>query len=278
MSQAVPVTTGNQVIELHDLSPNGEWIVFDSDIRGGHDIHKRRLDGGPAELVAEAGGQAFAPAWSPDGTEIVFYSAGSGTRGSAVFVVQADGGTPTQLTDLAIAEHPLWSPDGLTIAFHSPGPDRDGPYRVWAVSRDSVGLPWGEPIQLTDFSGWLYDWAPDNRGVLCDAHPELALVSRSGEVLERYDPLTAGLTGFQSARFSRDGSRIYFVGTQEDGSKGVWWVPSEGGDASKVVAFDDPSLSVYDIFWRPPLTVGAEDLYLTFSDYDSDIWVMDLEW
>ena len=55
-------------------------------------------------------------------------------------------------------------------------------------------------------------------------------------------------------------------------------MPSKGGDARKVVAFDDPSISVANIFLRPPLTVGAEDLYLTISDYDSDIWVMDLEW
>ena len=31
---AHPVSSGNQVIESHSLSPDGKWIVFDSDIRG----------------------------------------------------------------------------------------------------------------------------------------------------------------------------------------------------------------------------------------------------
>jgi hypothetical protein len=40
------------------------------------------------------------------------------------------------------------------------------------------------------------------------------------------------------------------------------------------VAFDDPSRTV--IGYR--LVVGSENLYLTIDEYESDIWVMDLEW
>jgi hypothetical protein len=39
------------------------------------------------------------------------------------------------------------------------------------------------------------------------------------------------------------------------------------------VAFDDPSVAVQGY-----LTVGPEHLYLTIAEYESDIWVMDLEW
>lgn len=74
--------------------------------------------------------------------------------------------------------------------------------------------------------------------------------------------------------FSTDGSRIYFIGFHEDGSRGVWWMPADGGDATKTVAFDDPRLIIHGF-----LTVGAENLYLTLADrVESDIWVMDLEW
>ncbi len=101
-----------------------------------------------------------------------------------------------------------------------------------------------------------------------------ARVSRDGEVLSRYDPSTAGLQLFStSLEFSPDGSRIYHIATHEDGSEGVWWIPDNGGDATKVVAFDDPSLTVFR-----NLTVGPENLYLTIAEYESDIWVMDLEW
>ena len=49
----------------------------------------------------------------------------------------------------------------------------------------------------------------------------------------------------QLPTFSPDGSRIYFLGTHEDGSRGVWWIPANGGDATKVAALDDPSLMLF---------------------------------
>ena len=97
-------------------------------------------------------------------------------------------------------------------------------------------------------------------------------VSRDGEVLWRLAK-PAGIVATSMLRFSPDGSRIYFLGSHEDGTGGVWWIPANGGDATKAVAFDDPSLTVP---WG--LTVGREHLYLTIARYESDIWVMDLEW
>ena len=76
-----------------------------------------------------------------------------------------------------------------------------------------------------------------------------------------------------AARLSLDGSRIYISGTHRDGSNGIWWIPAGGGDPTKVVAFDDPSLAVPAGF-----SVGEEHLYLTIARYESDIHVMDLDW
>jgi Tol biopolymer transport system component len=73
--------------------------------------------------------------------------------------------------------------------------------------------------------------------------------------------------------FSPDGSRIYFHGVQEDGSQGIWWIPPDGGSPTKVVAFDDPAVTLFG-----NLTVDPERLYFTLAEYASDIWVMDLDW
>ena len=73
--------------------------------------------------------------------------------------------------------------------------------------------------------------------------------------------------------FSRDGARIYFRGVEEDGSQGIWWIPPDGGSPTKVVAFDDPAVSVHGGF-----TIGPDRFYLTLAEYESDIWVMDLDW
>jgi len=41
----------------------------------------------------------------------------------------------------------------------------------------------------------------------------------------------------------------------------------------EVLSRYDPSLIVWGF-----LTAGPENLYLTIAEYESDIWVMDLEW
>jgi hypothetical protein len=98
-------------------------------------------------------------------------------------------------------------------------------------------------------------------------------VSRDGKVLTRSDHSPVRLPYLSSPKFSPDGSRLYLIGTHQDGTNGVWWTPVDGGEPTLVVAFDDPSR-----FVLPVLTVGPDNLYLTVAEYESDIWVMDLEW
>ena len=184
-----------------DLSPNVEWIAFSGDLHGGSDIYKVPLAGGSPQLVADITADAFAPDWSPDGTEITVFA---GRSSPEVFVVSADDGTPEQLTDFpGFDVFPHWSPDGLAIAFMSEGPQRVGIWDIWIVSRDSVGLPWSEPVQLTDFGCADPEWAPDGASVACLLTEELVWVrvSGDGEVLSRYDASDAGLQSIDRTRF-----------------------------------------------------------------------------
>ena len=185
--------------------------------------------------------------------------------------------TAEQVTDFPLRTPlPDWSPDGLTIAFSSPGPGgSDWQLQLgWIVSRDSAGLPWSDPVPLTDFDCIWPDWAPDGSSVLCSAGDEGVLVARDGAVLARYDGATAGLVDFRMAQFSPEGSRIYFSATHQDCSEGLWWVPTEGGNATKVVSFDDPSLTVRLGQFR----TAGDSFYFSISEYESDVYVMDLEW
>jgi Tol biopolymer transport system component len=266
---AQPVTTGNQVIETHDLSPDGRFITFDGSRLGNADIYRMPLEGGTAQLIADLPGDAFSPVWSPDGTEIAFQGATPGTK-NGLFVVPANGGDPRLIADFPGAEgSPAWSPDGLHIAFHSQGPQGSDPNAIWTVSRERVGDAWGDPVRLTDFRCIFPDWAPDGESLVCDAGSELVIVSKTGEAVTRFDPQMPS----RKPRFSPDGSEVYFL-VQRGPAPGVWSFPVTGGEATQLVAFDDPSLSVYGF----ALTVGPDRFYLSISEYESDIYVMDLEW
>ena len=104
------------------------------------------------------------------------------------------------------------------------------------------------------------DWAPDGESLVCDTGPELVIVSKTGEVVTRFDQQMNP----NRPHFSPDGSEVYFL--VFGATPGVWSFPVTGGEATQLVAFDDPSLNVYRT-----LTVGPDNFYLTISEYESDI-------
>jgi len=270
ISDGRTVTSGNAAIESHDISPDGEWIVYDSDLRGSQDLYKMPLEGGSPTPITDSPLDDWAPRWSPDGSEIAFVR-DLGTGAWALMVAPADGGAAVQLVSDPVIWLPTWSPSGLDIAFWR------APYgrtQLWVTSREAVGAPWGDPVRLTNFGCYPTDWARDGRGVLCQAGDELLLVSRQGETLWRYDPAAAGLQGGSTARFSWDGSMVYRYGRRGDGLRGMWAIPVRGGEPSLVVEFDDADVEGIGRYF----SVAPDRLYLTVRESESDIWVVDVEW
>lgn len=266
-----PATTGSQVVETHDVSPDGQWLVYDTDLHGDADIYLKRLDGGTPIPLVTGPTTAFFPRWSPDGHEIAF----SGGVGNDVWVMPAAGGTPTRLTAAPVSgEIPIWSPDGLHLAFRS---GHTGRPEAWVVSREAIGGPWGQPRQLTDSGCAFQVWATDGSGLICSMPGQtvLTLVALSGAVLWRRDLARTGLTGLGAPVFSDDGTTMYLRG-KRGGHGGLWALPTSGGDPRLVVPFDDPSLTV--MTYPGTINVSHGRLYLTVGEFESDIWVMDLEW
>jgi Tol biopolymer transport system component len=83
-----------------------------------------------------------APAYSPDGKRIAFSSDRDGNF--EIYVMPADGGQPTRLTNTAAEDDsPAWSPDGTHIVFES---DRDlpGTTDIYVMGADG-----SSPVRLT---------------------------------------------------------------------------------------------------------------------------------
>ena len=93
-------------------------IVFVSDRDGDPEIYVMDADGNNLRRLTNDPSLDFGPAWSPDGSRIVFCSnREAGTFD--IYMMDADGGNQVRLTTSGNNSYPAWSPDGLFIVYVS---------------------------------------------------------------------------------------------------------------------------------------------------------------
>ena len=94
-------------------------------------------------------------AWSPDGTKIAYTSCKLNFDSCEIYVVNADGSNPTNLTNSEASDRfPVWSPDGAKIAFES---GRDQDWKIYVMNADG-----SNPIRLIEHRDADFPvWSPD---------------------------------------------------------------------------------------------------------------------
>lgn len=117
-------------------SPDGRWVVFESDAESFSDIYRVGRDGsGLLRLTRNIEGN-FEPALSPDGANIAFVSSRDGDP--ELYRTRADGTGQRRLTAFHREDwSPRWSPDGKRLAFLS---DREGRPRIFVMNADGTHL------------------------------------------------------------------------------------------------------------------------------------------
>jgi TolB protein len=204
----------------------------------------------------------WAPRWSPDEREIVFYSARSGDR--EIWVMPAAGGAARRLTHTpGMDSVPSWSPDGGVIVYRS---ERPGNSEIWTVTSDGH-----EERQLTQDPSADYGpaFSPDRQWLAFSSN-------RSGTLDLWRMPAKGGAAELLSAVptvspvWSPDGTRLYFGPVE--GTARLWAFSLE----------DRTERLVADLTGRPgslgfqqPGTDGKY-LYISWRSDVSDIWVMDV--
>ena len=149
----------NSALEIDDdpdWSPDGTMIAFTSHLASDSPINSVTAEiyvvnpdgsGGPVPLTSNFE-EERSPAWSKDGTRIVFMCRRGGPD-FEICIMDADGSDQVQLTDnSALDATPTFSNDDQQIMFHRlvlPGPTQ----QIWVMNADGTGQ-----MQLTNPPGF----------------------------------------------------------------------------------------------------------------------------
>jgi TolB protein len=160
-----PVTPPTQSAIHPSFTPDGRAILYctDDDLRPPEkneaEIYAIDLASKRVTTLISGGVNTF-PVMSPDGTKIAYRKI-IGDMNSEVFVANADGSNPRNLTNHWTFEGwPAWSPDGRTIAYA--GNRGNAGYQIFLMDADGGNQ---RLLAATEGRGTAPKWAPDGRAI-----------------------------------------------------------------------------------------------------------------
>jgi Tol biopolymer transport system component/tRNA A-37 threonylcarbamoyl transferase component Bud32 len=267
LDEALPLTSENHYIDLMSVSPDKEWIAFDSNRSGNQDIWIMRKDGSGLRQLTTNAAHDWLGSWSPDGKQIVFHSLRRGNRD--LYVMPVAGGAITPLTSHPAVDFiPRWSPEGDKIAFAS---NRSGNMDIWIIPTGG-----GEAKQVTfhEAKEDVEYWSPDGKQLVFNSNrtgnSELFLIpAEGGEAVQ----LSHGLwSEISPLSWSPDGHTIYAQGIGGPGNEGanIWAISVEDGTARPLMDFRGSSKE--PVF----LTSDGERIYFTLWERIGDLWMAEL--
>lgn len=150
----------------HDVSPNGETLVYVGMRNDEYDIYSISINGGEERKLTTTKGLEDGPDYSPDGKYVYYNAITSGKM--EIWRMDADGKNPVQLTDNDYSNwfpHP--SPDGKQLVFLSFLEQQgSGHPAMKEVALHLYNLKTKEVRELTRFIGGqgsinVPSWSPD---------------------------------------------------------------------------------------------------------------------
>ena len=267
--------------------------------------------GQPVALTRDTSYRNSSPMISPDGSRIAYHAIRVGSSAD-VYVMNADGGNPVQITSNPDKdERPNWFPDGDQLAFLS---RREGRTGMWAVSLKSgrerklfeasqdmtfprlspdgkqivfnskrsgttnlwiVPVEGGEPKALTfdkEAMGFAC-WSPDNKYVAFE-------ITRGDDnhlaiiPSSGGDPVQLTFADGQSwpNSFSPDGDKIAFAGFR-NGAWNVWWFSRSTKEEKQITQYNKLNMFVRYTAWSP---LGDRIVY-EYAETTGNIWMVELK-
>jgi tricorn protease len=212
---------GSQYIRNVALSPSGARAAFEF---RGEIVTLPAEKGDPRNLTNSLGAHDRAPAWSPDGRQIAYFSDASGEY--ALYLTPQNGKGESRRVALGGAgfyDRPMWSPDSQKIAY------LDNSWTLFVLdvktgtSKKVAQEPIYGPNRTTRF-----DWSPDSKWLAYTVNTPAAIQSVRAYSIDQDNsfPITDGLSEVSEPVFDKSGKYLFFFASTDAGPVKDWFAQS----------------------------------------------------
>ncbi len=231
--RAAPYLSGISADNL-TFSRDGSWVAYVTYPQG--ELWRSRTDGSEALQLTTSGSIAAMPGWSPDGSRIAFSEKTMG-QPWRLYVVQANGGTPSVVSGTEYAFGASWAPDGSALVYGDGSFSRPDILKTINLKTKQIAVvPGSEGFNLPQ-------WSPDGRSILAADGKRLVLFSCK---TRQWSSWSSADSPFHPL-WSRDGKAAYFVAGTDH--RGVYRVGLGEHSPRKVLDLDEINFANPDSMW-----------------------------
>jgi serine/threonine-protein kinase len=251
------------------ISPDGKFIAYMDKISGNEQKVIIQDMAGGQTIEVFRGRDCGGLRWSPDGSELSFYTEKSTDKWSTLIVPRL-GGKAREFEGIFISD---WSPDGSQFASWSDEKKQLSFTNKTTGESRSISFDKSFPAYSTDL-----DWSPSGKFILLsmyDDNDNCSIWTVSADGRQKNKIVENPQKWFGSSRWSPRGDAIYYV-REQDPTTDIWKIPMspDTGRPSKagVPVFEGHQIGDYFT-----LTNDAKSLAYTREVWHSNLWLITVE-
>lgn len=238
----INLTNGTMgICEDPAFSPDGNFIVFRSNLPGNYEIYRMRATGSNVTRLTDVAETDEYPVYSPDGSKIAFVSSRDGNQ--EIYTMNADGTNQQRLTNNTIRDgEPAYSPEGTKIVFN-----RGTNWHLFTINSSDGSSSQQITSPAVNFLDMTPSYSPDGTKIIFtryDTGPFTSVFITVNIDGSGASPLP--LSGYiRKASYSPDGTKIVFTRIGLGGFPNrLEAFPLAGGSSQTVV-------DGYNADWQP---------------------------